>query len=275
MRNAAGKVMWGTTKVAIAAVVALSAALALMLALPSVASAAPANDNFASAETISSVPASVNGTNIGATEEIGEREPSVADTHSSVWYSWTAPETGQVTIDACDTSDFITVLSVHMGSALDTLTHRALNTLGCRGEDPNSKGSKLTFGATGGKVYHIRVATYFSGSSSYLEQGDFTLDLVLADDVAPDTTITEGPNRLTTDDTPLSLSVARTTRAPARTSSTPTRSTTVGGPTTRSRRASHASPWNSGHPELRRLARPREKQMSPGSATSPLPSQSR
>lgn len=144
----------------------MMAALALMLTLPSLVSAAPGNDNFADAQPVSGESASVNGTNSGATTEIDE--PSPVPSSASVWYRWTAPKAGPVAMDTC-TSDFDTVLGVYVGNAVGSLTQVAAN------DDSCGLGSDLTFGGTAGTTYHIRVAGY--GSS----QGNFTLDLKLVE----------------------------------------------------------------------------------------------
>jgi hypothetical protein len=152
-----------------------------------------ANDDFAKAEAISGALASVEGTNIDATTETGEPAPFYSS--SSVWYSWTAPATGGVKLDTC-ASDFDTVLSVHTGSTLGSLTRVTENDDGCWDVGPNGYGSKLSFNGTAGTTYYIRVAGYFGS------EGTFTLDLVLSDGVPPDTSITDGPTGLTADDTP-------------------------------------------------------------------------
>jgi len=139
---------------------------------------------------------SVNGTNVEATTETGE--PDTTDVaRSSVWYRWTAPFTVEVAIDTC-TSDFDTALSVYTGSAVDSLTQTALDDNSCTSAEGNNNASKLIFNATANTIYYIRVDSYWASSG----QGNFTLDLVLADNVAPDTSITDGPTRLTVDDTP-------------------------------------------------------------------------
>jgi hypothetical protein len=142
-------------------------AMALMLTLPSVANAAPANDNFADAETISGGSASIYGTNIGATTEIGE--PSPAGSSRSVWYRWTAPVSGRVAMDTCTYYNFDTVLSVHTGSTLGSLMQEAAND--DADDDGCSLGSTLNFNATAGTTYYVRVAGYASS------QGKFTLNL--------------------------------------------------------------------------------------------------
>lgn len=105
------------------AVSTVMAVVALMLMLPSLATAAPANDNFANAQTINGEIASFDGTNVGATLESGEPTyvgvvwPFYELTSHTVWYRWTAPFSGPVRINTC-TSSFDATLGVHTGDAL-------------------------------------------------------------------------------------------------------------------------------------------------------------
>ena len=91
-----------------------------LLALPAAATAAPPpNDNFANAIALpGTVPASTTGTNVEATFETGEVVPLYEVNAASVWWSWTAPATQNVTLSLCG-SDFDTVLGVFTGTAVD------------------------------------------------------------------------------------------------------------------------------------------------------------
>jgi hypothetical protein len=113
----------------------------------------PPNDDFADAEVLTGLPASTTGWTIGATEETGE--PDAVDGYAgvtSVWYSWTAPTSGPVTIDLCD-SDFDTTLGVYTGTVVNALTKIASDNDGC-GE---YAGSILGFQAVSGTTYRIVV----------------------------------------------------------------------------------------------------------------------
>jgi hypothetical protein len=120
-------------------------------------SASPANDNFAGAVSLPSViSTSASGSNSGATIESGEAamvagEPATG----SVWYSWTAPVTGTVTIDTA-TSAFDTLVGAYVGSSVGTLTPIASN------DDVGSTDltSAIRFQATAAVVYRIRVDGY-------------------------------------------------------------------------------------------------------------------
>lgn len=111
----------------------------------------PANDNFASATVITGSQGTTNGTNIRATKESGEPNHAGNSGGASVWYNWTAPTNGSVTIDTIG-STFDTLLAVYTGSAVGSLTSI--------GSDHGSAGngaSRVTFTATSGTTYRIAV----------------------------------------------------------------------------------------------------------------------
>lgn len=152
------------------AVFTVMVALALLLMLPSIASAAPANDNFANAQTISGQTASVDGTNVWATREDGD-PTSVAEyvpTSHTVWHRWTAPFSGPVRMDTC-TSDSYTMLAVYTGSTLGSLTERISSYPRC------GRGGEVRFNATEDTTYQILVDGYH-----YSSMGIFTLDVNLS-----------------------------------------------------------------------------------------------
>jgi hypothetical protein len=71
----------------------------------------PANDMFANSQTISGTSGSTTGSNVGATNESGEPDIIAGDSGgASVWYSWTAPVSGDTTITT-EGSNFDTILS--------------------------------------------------------------------------------------------------------------------------------------------------------------------
>ncbi len=76
----------------------------------------PANDAYASRIAVSGPLVTLTSTNWGATREPGE----VASAQASVWWSWTAPVSGPVTINA-NGLDFTPVVSVFSGDSLTTL----------------------------------------------------------------------------------------------------------------------------------------------------------
>jgi len=129
---------------------------------------APANDAFADAIQLTGGTDSEAGTNVRATVETGE--PSHAGQRAaSVWYRWTAPVAGPVTIDTC-THSFDTVLAAYTGSAVNALTPGVSNddVPGCGGDN---RGSRIEFTAAAGTTYHVAVDGYGGAT------GTFTLAL--------------------------------------------------------------------------------------------------
>jgi len=118
----------------------------------------PANNNFANAQTISGCTGGVIGTNVGANKEPGEpsHEPDGDPGGGSVWYQWTAPATGVVTITTLG-SNYDTELAVYTGNAVGSLTTIVKN------DDqafPDIVTSSVNFPATAGTVYKIAVDGY-------------------------------------------------------------------------------------------------------------------
>ena len=133
-----------------------------------------ANDNFANAQVLTGrTPVAVELTNAGATREPGEPDHLPSSSGSvgerSLWYTWTAPKTGRVTFDTCQ-STLDTVLAVYTGSSVNALSQKASDSYSC--DSPNTAGSKLTFDATSGTTYQIAVASGFG-----FDRGTFTLKL--------------------------------------------------------------------------------------------------
>ena len=115
----------------------------------------PPNDDFGSAGSLSGLPASATGTNAGATKEPGETDHAGNPGGRSVWWTWTAPSTGEISVDTCD-SDFDTLLAVYTGDSVGALTETASSD-----DDPDClPGSKVTFVASAGTAYRILVDGY-------------------------------------------------------------------------------------------------------------------
>jgi hypothetical protein len=111
----------------------------------------PANDDFASCQTLAGAGGSVSGHNVGATREPGE--PSHASTFGthSVWYCWMAPRAGTAEWSTVN-SDFDTSLAVYRGDTLSQLTPVASD------NDSGSGGTSiLRFSAVSNTVYRIAV----------------------------------------------------------------------------------------------------------------------
>lgn len=131
----------------------MTAVFAVFAWAPNAEAAAPANNNFAAAQTIAgTLPFSTSGTNVEATKEAGEPNTFFGlEAGKSVWYSWTAPVTDQVTLDACN-AGYYAIVAVYTGSTVNTLTGQGVQRNRCRTE----------LNAVTGTVYMIAV----DGSSS-------------------------------------------------------------------------------------------------------------
>jgi hypothetical protein len=79
----------------------------------------PPNDNFADATPLEGSQVEVEGDNLAATEEPGEPGSENAGSDASVWFTWTAPTSGVVSIDPC--VGFDSQLRVVTGESLDSL----------------------------------------------------------------------------------------------------------------------------------------------------------
>ena len=113
---------------------------------------APSNNAFASSVSLSGSSGSVNGNSALATKEPGEPDHAGNAGGLSVWYSWTAPSTNQVTIDTAQ-SAFDTLLAVYTGNTVNALTVVATN----NNIGTNNSRSRVTFVPVQGTVYRIAV----------------------------------------------------------------------------------------------------------------------
>src|SRR4029450_3657004 len=99
------------------------------------------------------------GTNVDATGETGEPDHAGVSVDgsgnlNSVWWVWTAPSNGGVTIDTFG-SDFDTTLGVYTGTAVNLLTEKASN------DDSGGLQSQVVFTAQSGTTYYIAVDGFF------------------------------------------------------------------------------------------------------------------
>ncbi|MBY6243811.1 S8 family serine peptidase [Methylosinus sp. Sm6] len=129
----------------------------------------PLNNNFAQA-TVVKLPVAtevgVAGSNDGATKETGE--PSLngdAANTSTVWFRFTAPETGVLYLDTSGSPTLTdTVLAVYKGAALDALTLVAVNDDIVQGVNT---ASRLNFGATAGATYYVQLSGWHGAQGRY------------------------------------------------------------------------------------------------------------
>jgi subtilisin family serine protease len=110
----------------------------------------PANDAFANGELLSGTSGSTAGTTVDATKETGEPNHAGNPGGHSVWYRWTAPASGLLTVNLAG-SDFDTLLAVYTGTAVNALTSRAAN------DDFGGPQSRLSVKVTAGSTYRIAV----------------------------------------------------------------------------------------------------------------------
>lgn len=138
------------------------------------------NNAFASATTISGAKGTVTGSNVGATKETGEPSHAGNAGGASVWWAWTAPASGTVTIDTVGSS-FDTTLGVYTGTAVNALTAVASNDdLGS-----GSTQSRVSFAAVSGVTYRIAVDGYKGSGAA--ATGSITLNWDLPTTAAPAT----------------------------------------------------------------------------------------
>lgn len=124
----------------------------------------PHNDNFANAETLNGISGQTLGTNVGATNEASDSGSS------SVWYSWTAPADGGMTIDTFESS-FNTLLTVYSGTTLANRVFVAQNDNDFSTAGDVRQTSKVKFTAVSGTTYKISVS-----SASFNNTGNITLN---------------------------------------------------------------------------------------------------
>jgi hypothetical protein len=126
------------------------------LHLRETAGSAPPNNSFANAIQLSGLSAARTGdTNLGASLETGE--PAVMDgapTGRSIWYRWTAPSSGSLSLDTSGSS-FDTLLGVYTGSTVGALSEVAVND-----DAASDLTSDLITEVVGGATYWIRVDGY-------------------------------------------------------------------------------------------------------------------
>jgi hypothetical protein len=121
----------------------------------------PTNDTFAGLIAISGAPLNIRASNVNATRQTGEPVGT-----TSVWYEWTAPKTGPVTVTT-DGSLFDTTLGAYTGSSVSTVvalpsypSSVVKNVVVTAENDnavPGQRWSRVRFSAATGAKYLIRV----------------------------------------------------------------------------------------------------------------------
>ena len=115
----------------------------------------PANDSFANSTKASGDFIWFIASNSGATKETSEPNHASVSGGHSVWWSYKAPISGNVTVTT-DGSSFDTVLAVYTGTSVSGLTLVDSNNDDSSG-DLGGKTSSVSFSATAGTTYHIAV----------------------------------------------------------------------------------------------------------------------
>src|SRR5712691_7765995 len=115
-------------------------------------------DDFAQRIPITGWSNTVTSANTNATKEAGEPNHAANAGGHSVWWTWTAVSSGNVTLSTAGSS-FNTLLAVYTGGAVTNLSSIASND-----NDGTNLTSRLTFPATAGVAYAIAVDG-FSGAS--------------------------------------------------------------------------------------------------------------
>ncbi|WBB78784.1 PKD domain-containing protein [Micromonospora sp. WMMD882] len=142
-------------RVLIRCAVALAVLVALVGVRPAAAFAAPSNDDFANATTISSLPFSTAQATKAATAD--PSDPQGCHANRSVWFAFT-PDRDMLIRATTAGSGYSTVLSAWTG-ARGALTQQACNYDYDDGRDRIN--SRITFPATAGTTYYLLVVAYF------------------------------------------------------------------------------------------------------------------
>ena len=116
---------------------------------------APPNDDFANATVLSGTSAVVTGSNVGATSEPGEPSQSSQGIGNSVWWQWTAPARGELSLDF-QGSDFDPVVSLYTGDVVSNLT-----LIGRAYTSFTAASPVATFEVEGGQTYHVAVVGFW------------------------------------------------------------------------------------------------------------------
>jgi hypothetical protein len=125
----------------------------------------PVNDDFAHRRILTGTNVVAAGSNVGATKEPGEPDHGfIGSAGVSVWYSWTAPASGTVTISTAGSS-FNTVLAVYTGSSVSALTEVASNEDNLGAADNTSM---VVFSAVSNQTYQIAVDGWYEIGSVQL-----------------------------------------------------------------------------------------------------------
>lgn len=143
---------------------------------PAVLTLPPANDSFASRLTLTGTNATGTVVTTAATKETGEPDHAGNSGGRSVWWTWTAPAAGTLTLTTAG-SGFNTLLAVYTGSAVGSLTPVVSNN-----NDPGGGlTSRVVFSVASGQTYQVAV----DGNNDGLGAASGTVVINLAFGSAP------------------------------------------------------------------------------------------
>ena len=128
----------------------------------------PANDACGGPTVITGAAGSIAGTTVGATDVTNTSSAAQPSCNSAygffdVWYSWTAPCTGNVTLGTCGSYD--TLLSVHTTCPTATANNQIAGACNNDGPAGCTPGSQYVLAATSGTTYLIRVAGFVGAAA--------------------------------------------------------------------------------------------------------------
>jgi hypothetical protein len=134
-------------------------AIMILTALAAVKAAAPANDNFAGAQSLGSeASGSAMSSNVDATQETDEPNHYIANANKhSVWFKWTAPASRSMAFEELD-DNFSSVMAVYTSTVANP-TFAQLTKIGDNADLSGYlyNGCRINFWAQSGKTYYIAV----------------------------------------------------------------------------------------------------------------------
>ena len=156
----------------------------------------PANNNFANATdiTLATGKLTLKGYNTNATKEAGEPSPVPKSTGGrSVWWRWTPPSDGTVTIDTKG-SYFDTTLAIYTGSALTSLTSVVSSD---DIQDGIIQASTVTLTVLANTTYRINVDGFNNADAAGADTGGITLNFNFVATIGTPPSITTQPTNAT------------------------------------------------------------------------------
>jgi hypothetical protein len=155
------------------AVVPVAAESAVPAATNNTNLTAPANDDFANAQSIGGGSGNILGSTASGTHETGEPGHAYNRGGASVWYKYVVPTSGVVTINT-NNSNFDTLIAVYQGSSLSNLKLVGAN------DDANGFLSAVNFSANANDTFYIAVDGYYNSNSDSFASGSLTLNYLIS-----------------------------------------------------------------------------------------------